>query len=54
MRAFFALSIDSGNPKGKRYYAIILLACRLGMRNTDIKNLKMEQFRWGFLLMLNI
>ena len=39
-------AIDRGNPKGKRDYAIILLACCLGMRCTDIKNLKMENFRW--------
>jgi site-specific recombinase XerD len=38
--------IDRGNPKGKRDYAIILLACRLGMRCTDIKNLKLDHFRW--------
>jgi site-specific recombinase XerD len=39
-------AIDRGSPKGKRDYAIILLACYLGMRCTDIKNLKMEHFRW--------
>jgi integrase/recombinase XerD len=39
-------AIDRGSPKGKRDYAIILLACRLGIRCTDIKNLKMENFRW--------
>jgi len=39
-------AIDRGNPKGKRDYAIILLACCLGMRCTDIKSLKMEHFRW--------
>jgi integrase/recombinase XerD len=39
-------AIDRGSPKGKRDYAIILLACCLGMRCTDIKHLKMEQFRW--------
>lgn len=39
-------AIDKGSPKGKRDYAIILLACCLGMRCTDIKNLKMENFRW--------
>ena len=39
-------AIDKGSPKGKRYYAIILLACCLGMRCTDIKNLKMEDFHW--------
>lgn len=39
-------AIDRGNPKGKRDYAIILLACCLGLRCTDIKNLRMENFRW--------
>jgi integrase/recombinase XerD len=39
-------AIDRGNPKGKRDYAIILMACCLGMRCTDIKNLKMEHFHW--------
>lgn len=39
-------AIDRGSPKGKRDYAIILLACCLGMRCRDIKNLKMEHFRW--------
>lgn len=39
-------AIDRGNPKGKRDYAIILLACCLGLRCSDIKNLKMENFHW--------
>ena len=39
-------AIDRGSPKGKRDYAIILLACCLGMRCTDIKSLKMEHFHW--------
>jgi integrase/recombinase XerD len=39
-------AIDRGSPKGKRDYAIILLACCLGLRGTDIKSLKMEHFRW--------
>ncbi len=39
-------AIDRGSPKGKRDYAIILLACCLGMRCTDIKNLKMKDFHW--------
>jgi site-specific recombinase XerD len=39
-------AIDRGNPKGKRDYAIILIACRLGMRCTDIKNLCFENFNW--------
>lgn len=39
-------AIDRKNPKGKRDYAIILLACCLGLRCTDIKHLKMENFYW--------
>lgn len=45
LKRLFA-AIDKGSPKGKRDYAIILLACRLGIRCTDIKNLKMEHFNW--------
>jgi integrase/recombinase XerD len=39
-------AIDRGNPKGKRDYAIILLACVLGLRVTDIKNLTFACFHW--------
>ena len=39
-------AIDRGSPKGKRDYAIILLACCLGMRCIDIKSLKVENFNW--------
>ncbi len=39
-------AIDRGNPMGKRDYAIILLACRLGLRVSDIKELKFENFKW--------
>lgn len=39
-------AIDRGNPKGKRDYAIILLACVLGLRVTDIKNLTFDSFHW--------
>lgn len=39
-------AIDRGSPKGKRDYAIILIACRLGLRCTDIKNLCYENFNW--------
>jgi integrase/recombinase XerD len=39
-------AIDRGSPKGKRDYAIILLACCLGMRCTDIKGLRLENFQW--------
>lgn len=40
-------AIDRGSPKGKRDYAIILLACCLGMRGGDIKHLTMENFHWA-------
>jgi len=39
-------AIDRGNPKGKRDYAIILLACFLGMRVSDIKKLTFSCFNW--------
>jgi site-specific recombinase XerD len=39
-------AIDRGSPKGKRDYAIILLACMLGLRVTDIKNLTFDCFHW--------
>ncbi len=39
-------AIDRGNPKGKRDYAIILLACVLGLRVTDIKSLTFGSFHW--------
>ena len=39
-------AIDRGSPKGKRDYAIILMACRLGLRCTDIKNLRLSDFHW--------
>lgn len=39
-------AIDRKSPKGKRDYAIILMACCLGMRCTDIKHIKMENFHW--------
>jgi len=38
--------IDRGNPKGKRDYAIILIAARLGLRASDICNLKFENLNW--------
>lgn len=39
-------SIDRGNPKGKRDYAIILLAAELGLRAHDICDLSFENLRW--------
>lgn len=37
-------AIDKTNPLGKRDYAILLLAFRLGIRGCDIKRLKTENF----------
>lgn len=39
-------SIDRDSPLGKRDYAIILLACRLGLRCIDIKKLKITNCNW--------
>jgi integrase/recombinase XerD len=39
--------IDRGNPKGKRDYAVILLAARLGLRAQDICDLSFESLKWG-------
>ena len=38
--------IDRGNPTGKRDYAIMLLAARLGMRVGDIKALTLSALHW--------
>ena len=45
LKQLFAV-IDRGNPKGKRDYAIILLACFLGLRVSDIKKLTLSCFDW--------
>jgi site-specific recombinase XerD len=39
-------AIDRGSPMGKRDYAIVLLACRLGLRVSDIKKLMFDNFHW--------
>jgi len=39
-------SIDRANPRGKRDYALILLAARLGLRASDIANLTFSNFKW--------
>ncbi len=39
-------AVDRGSPKGKRDYAIILLACRLGLRVSDIVGLRLEHLHW--------
>ncbi len=38
--------VDRGNPKGKRDYAILLIAIRLGLRASDICELTFDHFKW--------
>lgn len=38
--------IDRGNPKGKRDYAMLLIAVRLGVRASDICRLTFNNFKW--------
>lgn len=38
--------VDRSSPKGKRDYAILLLAARLGLRLSDIKSLTLDDLRW--------
>lgn len=38
--------VDRGSPVGKRDYAILLLAAKLGMRAGDIRDLQIEEIRW--------
>jgi site-specific recombinase XerD len=45
LKAMLAV-IDRNNPVGKRDYAMILLACILGLRISDIKNLRFSNFNW--------
>jgi len=40
-------AVDRGNPKGKRDYAMMLLASRLGLRASDICGLKFEHLLWS-------
>ena len=40
-------SIDRGSPVGKRDYAILLLAAKLGIRVGDIKSLKLSDLNWA-------
>ena len=43
----FIKVIDRASPKGKRDYAIFLLALKLGMRASDITSLKFENISWS-------
>jgi site-specific recombinase XerD len=38
--------VDRGNPKGKRDYAMLLIAIRLGIRASDICELAFDNFKW--------
>jgi len=38
--------VDRGNPKGKRDYAILLIAIRLGIRASDICKLTFDNLKW--------
>ncbi|HMG08269.1 MAG TPA: site-specific integrase [Mucilaginibacter sp.] len=39
-------AVDRGNAKGKRDYAILLMATKLGLRSSDIRELKFENIHW--------
>ena len=39
-------SIDRNNPEGKRDYAILLLVTRLGLRVSDVRNLRLGNLNW--------
>jgi site-specific recombinase XerD len=39
-------SVDRSSPLGKRNYAVLMLAAKLGLRTCDIKNLKPENIDW--------
>jgi len=39
-------AVDRSSAKGKRDYAILLLACRLGLRAGDIRTLTLDQIYW--------
>ena len=39
-------AVDRSSAKGKRDFAILLLACRLGLRVGDIRTLKLDQIHW--------
>src|SRR6266550_1655217 len=40
-------AVDRSSANGKRDYAILLLACRLGLRAGDIRTLKLDNLRWA-------
>lgn len=40
-------SIDRDSAKGKRDYAILLMATRLGLRVSDIRNMRLSNLNWN-------
>jgi site-specific recombinase XerD len=40
-------AVDRSSAKGKRDYAILSLACRLGLRAGDIRTLKLDHLHWA-------
>ena len=38
--------VDRSSPRGKRDYAILLLASRLGLRVADIRTLRLDEINW--------
>jgi site-specific recombinase XerD len=39
-------AVDRANPIGKRNYAVLLLVIQLGLRDSDIQNLKLDNIKW--------
>jgi|GEM_PF-108374 len=39
-------AVERSSALGKRDYAILLLACRLGMRTSDIRTLRLDDIHW--------
>ena len=40
-------SIDRNSAKGKRDYAILLMIAHLGLRVSDIRNMKLSNLNWN-------
>jgi integrase/recombinase XerD len=40
-------AVDRSNPMGKRDYAVMKIAHRLGLRSADIRSLKFSEIHWG-------
>ena len=40
-------AVDRSSPVGKRDYALLLLASRLGLRSVDLRTLTLDDLDWG-------